>query len=128
MDMIHNLELPNAITDWHWCTISENIQISEVYKYPYETWNRKGLSCNKGISIDLIHNLELPRAIQLWDWCCISQNLPIVYIYRYPDESWDRGGLSQNKDLTIDDIYRLDHKPRIDYRRYVISFSDVVIV
>ena len=83
---------------------------------------------NKGISIDLIHNLSIVYTSDDWNWEWISSNISIINTYRYPDEMWCRRGLSQNKDLRIDDIYRLDHKMRYDYRRYMISFSDIVII
>ena len=88
MDLIYNLVLPNAIGDWFWFRISRSIPISEVYKYPEETWNRYGLSQNKDISIDLIHNLVLPHARGDWRWYYISSNIPISEVYKYPDETW----------------------------------------
>ena len=90
---------------WNWSCISEYIPISEVYKYPYETWNRWGLSWNKGITIDLVHNLVLPNAIDDWNYYSISKNRSILDAYKYPDDIWSRSGLSENKDITIDDIY-----------------------
>ena len=99
-----------------------------MYKYPDETWDREGLSWNKGITIDLIRKIVLSYATSHWDWYYISESISITNVYRYPDEPWDREGLSLNKDLAIGDIYRLDNRPRYDYRRCMISFSDIVIV
>ena len=74
--------------EWDWFDISENIPISEVYKYPDETWDRSGLSCNKNITIDLIHNLVLPRSIYDWEWEHISQYIQISEVCKYPDKKW----------------------------------------
>ena len=113
---------------WSWVDISENIPISDVYRYPYEKWDRTGLSLNKDISIDIIHNLVLPNTTNDWDWYWISENIEVLDVYKHPYETWDRYGLSCNKDLSIDDIYRLDLRMRYDYRQYTISFSDITII
>ena len=77
IDLIHNLSLPHTTGDWDWFYISENISISEVYKYPDETWNRGGLSWNENLTIDLIHNLVLPRATNIWNWYPISKYIRV---------------------------------------------------
>ena len=98
-----------------------------MYKYPDETWDRLGLSMNKGITIDLIHNLALPHATNEWYWFYISQNIPISDVYKYPNETWNRRGLSDNKGITIDIIHHLvlprsigswKYTPIIDVYRY----------
>ena len=92
---------------WDWYSISYIIPISEVYDNPNETWNKNGLSQNKGITIDLIHNLVLPNARSMWHWFDISQNISVSEVYKYPDEIWHREGLSQNKGITIDLVHNL---------------------
>ena len=73
-----------------------------MYKYLDETWDRGGLSWNKGITIDLIHKLVLPRATGDWNWYYISQFTSISDVYKYLDKPWDRRGLSKNKGVRID--------------------------
>ena len=102
-----NLVLPCAIREWKWYWISSNISMSEVYKYPYEPWDRRGLSLNKDISIDLVHNLVLPNATGYWDSSSVSKNISISDVYKYPYEIWNRQCLSMNKNITIDLIHNL---------------------
>ena len=125
---MNNLVLPRAIGKWYWYYISQYISISEVCNHPDETWDRRRLSQNKDITTDLIHNIVLPNAIDKWSWVSISENISILDVYKYPDQSWYKNGLSRSKNLTIDDIYRLDKRMRYDYRRYTISFSDIIII
>lgn len=108
---------PGPYTDgWMWEWISEFIDIKEVVKNPKLPWSRKGLSKNKGITIDITHLIDKnPETIypgnetNKWSQTGLSRNLPIDDILKYPNYDWDDVSLSMNKNLTVEAIARMPH-------------------
>lgn len=60
------LELPNAVGDWDWRSISRCISSEQVREYPDLPWNRRYLSCNRSLTMHDI--LDLPLKEGEWDW------------------------------------------------------------
>ena len=44
IDDIVYMQLPNAVGDWNWTSISEHTSIEQVKKYPDLPWNKKCIS------------------------------------------------------------------------------------
>jgi hypothetical protein len=68
LDIVKNLYLPNAVSEWDWCYISYRVPIQDVIDNPNEPWNREYLSINSGMTTSVMKNLHLPNAIGEWDY------------------------------------------------------------
>ena len=75
--------------------------MQEVIDNPERTWNREGLSRNRGISIHLIDTLVLPNATDEWNWLFISEYIDIQEVVKHPYREWNKEGLSQNRGITL---------------------------
>jgi hypothetical protein len=133
IDLIDNLELPNAVDDeWCWRFISQYIDIKEVYDHPDRPWDKDGLSRNKGITIDLIDNLVMSNVVEEWNWDLLQERCPITDYIRYPDKKWSKEVLSRNPNIKILYIDIIDPPPRSISKPYRINksihLSDISIV
>jgi hypothetical protein len=94
----------NIHKDWDWSSISSNINMNDVRKYPHFPWDRDSLSCNSNLELD-IHDMYLPNAVGEWIWRNICCDISMSQVIKYKDRKWDRLRLSTNENLTIDVVH-----------------------
>jgi hypothetical protein len=106
---------------WDWDSISTNIAMNDVRKYPHLPWSKAHLSKNKNIEIDII-DMNLPNATREWNymdlclntdrliltpnmevgWDALSYCIPTEYVRKYPHLPWSKGYLSNNNNIGMD--------------------------
>lgn len=92
------------IGDWDWSSISSNINIKEVIKYPHLPWDKDSLSHNCGINCDIINgNPKLGNATDEWNVCSLISH--IVDIDRamdmFPNWPWHISNIMLNYNITL---------------------------
>lgn len=87
--------------DWNWFDMSMSINIQEVVRHPNKPWSKKGLSGNRGLTMDIIKHLDMPNATDDWNWYIISARINIQEVINNPNEPWNLQGLSKNPGINL---------------------------
>lgn len=113
---------------WELISMSHNITMDDVLKYPIHSWCWRRLSENPGISVEsLLENHDkLPVS-----FCTLSRHpkLTIQHVLKFPSYHWNWSGLSQHANITMKDV--LEHPKFPWVHRYLsnnpnVSLQDVL--
>lgn len=85
------------MSDWDWMSLSTNIDIRDIKKYPTLPWRLYNLSRNSTITVKDL--LEINSDVNYWDWRNISRNIDINEVISNPYLPWSKGDLSWNKGI-----------------------------
>lgn len=112
MNLINNLELPNAVGSWQDDRLLEVLPIQDIRdnKSFFSKYLSTFLVFNPGIQIIDLNCFE-PDDL---NWYGLSGSINIMEVRKYPHLPWDKEGLSMNSAITIEDVFYLGYpRPKV---------------